>query len=189
MEIWKDIKGYEGLYQVSNYGRVRSLNYNRTFKCVILKQNNVRGYKQVGLHKNGNLKNFFVHRLVATAFIPNPENLQEVNHKDENPQNNNVENLEWCDRRYNINYLNRNKKVSDKNTNGILSKVVLQFTKDGRLVREWPSANECCRSGFSKGHISKCCRGERKTHKGFIWKYKRGCVISPKNDNSRIVTN
>ena len=103
-EIWKDIPEYEGLYQVSNLGNVRSLNYNRTGEIKLLKQGNVNGYKVVILYKDGKKKNYLVHRLVAIAFLPNPNNLPIINHKDENPSNNNVNNLEWCTQAYNTNY-------------------------------------------------------------------------------------
>ena len=113
-QIWKDIPGYEGLYQVSNTGRVRSLNYNRTGETKVLKQGtNKGGYKRVNLYKDGKFKIYFVHRLVALVFIPNPNNYPVINHKDENPKNNTVWNLEWCTQEYNINYGNCRKKMSE----------------------------------------------------------------------------
>lgn len=109
--IWRDIKGYEGIYQVSNYGEViRLMSYDsrgHLRKSKILKQNrNKYGYLQLGLHKNGKEKKFLVHRLVAETFIPNEKKYPEINHKDENKQNNSVSNLEWCNRIYNVNYGN-----------------------------------------------------------------------------------
>ena len=171
VEIWKDVKDYEGLYQVSNWGRVKSFKFG---KERILKQfTNNDGYLQVHLCKNGKLKTFLVHRLVAEAFLDNPNNLPQVNHKDENPQNNNVENLEFCSAKYNTNFGTRNKRISDKNTNGKLSKPVLQFTLDGQFVKEWPSVRQAEREGgFNQSHITDCCKGKIKTHKNFIWKYK-----------------
>ena len=113
-EEWKDIKGYEGLYQVSNLGRVKSLGNNKSKKEKILDPKpNMYGYKEVRLSKEGKRKPYKVHRLVAIYFIPNPNNYKEVNHKDEDKTNNHVSNLEWCDRKYNINYGTRNKKASD----------------------------------------------------------------------------
>ena len=111
---WKDIPGYEGLYQVSNLGEIKSLNYRNTGKEKIIKpRKNKGGYLRVVLCKNGKQKDFLVHRLVAVAFIPNHNNYNQVNHKDENPSNNNVNNLEWCTSKYNSNYGNRNKKLSE----------------------------------------------------------------------------
>lgn len=112
-EIWKDIPGHEGKYQVSNLGRVRSLNYNRTGKIKLLKQGNVNGYKVVILYKDGKKKTYLVHRLVAIAFLLNPNNLPIINHKDENPSNNNVNNLEWCTIAYNNTYGTARKRASE----------------------------------------------------------------------------
>jgi len=120
-EIWKDIKGYESLYQVSNLGRVKSL-ARKVIKinCVsfkkerILKQQTDRyGYKKVILQRNYQIKTFSIHRLVAEAFLENPYNLPQINHKDENKENNCVLNLEYCDSKYNNNYGTRNKRVSE----------------------------------------------------------------------------
>lgn len=113
-ETWKPIKNYEGLYEVSNKGQVRSLNYKRTGEIKILKLRvNKYGYLQVHLSKNGKHYAKSIHRLVAQTFIPNPNNYSQVNHKDEKRDNNNVENLEWCNCKYNNNYGNRNKKISE----------------------------------------------------------------------------
>ena len=110
MEIWRDIKGYEGIYQISNKGRVKSLHYG---KEKILSPSKHSGYFFVRLFKKGEKpKEFDIHRLVAQAFLPNPDNLPIVNHKDENKLNNNVENLEWCNSEYNLNYGNRNERVN-----------------------------------------------------------------------------
>ena len=123
-EIWKDIPDFEGLYQVSNLGNVRVLdryvnsairnNDKVKRKGKILKQYNKRGYLQVSLIKNHKRYYFSVHRLVAMAFLPNPDNLPQVNHKDENPLNNNLFNLEWCTAKYNCNYGNRNSKIYNR---------------------------------------------------------------------------
>lgn len=107
MEEWKNIIGYEGLYEVSNKGNVRNVRRNKLLKLL----KNKYGYIQVYLYKNGIRTVFTVHRLVAKAFIPNPDNLPEVNHKNENPINNSVNNLEWCDHKYNSNYGNRTKNI------------------------------------------------------------------------------
>lgn len=180
-EIWRDVVGYENLYQTSNLGRARSLDRwvksksgsVRLCKGKILKPGTTKdGYLKVCLCKNGKKKNFRVHRLVAEAFIPNPYNLPEVNHKDENKLNNNAENLEWCDRLYNVRYGTGIERVAEKNTNGKLSKSVLQFTLDGEFVREWESIAECGRNGYNQGNVAACCQDKRKSHHKFIWRYK-----------------
>ena len=167
-EIWKDIKNYEGLYQVSNLGRVKSLYYNKILQNAVQKD----GYFQVSLSKNGIQKMYLVHRLVAEAFLPNPHNYLCVNHKDEDKSNNIYTNLEWCDVKYNANYGTRNKRISKSNTNGKLSKPVLQYTLDGQFVKEWSSTMECGRNGYHQGTVAQCCRGELKKHKGYMWRYK-----------------
>ena len=137
-EIWKDKKDYEGHYQVSNCGRVKSIKFG---KEIILKQNIKGGYYSVVLSKNGILKNYLVHRLVAEAFLDNPDNLPQVNHKDECKTNNIVSNLEWCDRKYNVNYGSRNKRAAEK-----LSKIVRQYDLNGNFTKEWKSTRECDRN-------------------------------------------
>ena len=173
-EEWKDIKNYEGLYQVSNWGRVKSLITDKNRRKRILKQHNRgNGYLFVVLTNNEHQsKNISVHRLVAETFLPNPENLPEVNHIDENKENNRVDNLEWCDHTYNINYGNRTKKASESKLNGKQSKPVLQFTLTGDLIREWESTMECGRNGFNQGAVAACCRGKLLQYKGFLWMYK-----------------
>ncbi len=185
MEIWKDIEGFEGLYQVSNKGRVKSLEREliyingrrHLYKETILKsirQNT--GYYTVTLHKDrvANIK--FVHRLVAQAFLPNPQSLPQVNHKDEDPSNNKLENLEWCSASYNMNYGTIKQRLRERELNHPkLSKAVCQYTLDGELVATYPSAMEAMRQGgFHRGHIDECCNRSKyyKTHKGFIWRFK-----------------
>lgn len=172
-EIWKPKKDYEGLYEVSNFGRVKSLNYRNTGRTELLNLfKDIGGYLKVGLNKNGKKKIFFVHRLVAETFIPNPNNLPFINHIDENKKNNSVDNLEWCTREYNNNYGTRNERSAKARINGKCSKKVLQFTLDGILVKEWPSSKEVGRNGYDGSNIRKCCRGERNSAHGYIWKYK-----------------
>ena len=181
-EIWKPIKGFEGLYEVSNFGRVKSLpkitnnQYGKEER--ILKPGVTNGYYFVCLCKNGKNTLKLVHRLVAEAFLPNPDNLPCVNHKGENPSKNFVWQLEWCTQGYNINYGHRNNKVSDTLTNRTdLSKPVLQFDLNGNLIKEYPSIIEAERqTGFNNAHISKCCLGKRKTAYKYIWKYKEKAV-------------
>ena len=179
IEIWKtavyDGEIYEGLYKVSNLGKILSLNYRNTGKAKLRKPvENTDGYFQVGLRKNGKRKMCYVHRLIAETFLENPENLPEVNHKDEDKTNNFVflnedgtvnkekSNLEWKTHRGNCNHGTRNERVAKA-----LSKRVIQLSLSGDLIREWPSVAEVGRNGYNFSHIAACCRGERKTHKGF----------------------
>ena len=161
-EIWRTIKGYESQYQVSDQGRVKSLKFGK--ERILKPLRNTFGYLFVFLCKNGEKKEYKVHRLVAKTFIPNPDNLPQVNHKDEDKDNNSVQNLEWCDSKYNNNYGTRNEK---------LSKSVLQYTKSGVFVREWKSATDVQRNlNYNIGNISKCCTGKLKSAYNFIWKFK-----------------
>lgn len=170
-EIWKDIVGYEGLYQVSNYGKVKSFNYLGHGKIAILKPSTTNdGYLRVVLCVNRVRKYMSVHRLVAETFIENVNNLPQVNHKDENPSNNYVYNLEWCTVKYNSNYGSRNEKLSFSKMNKC-SKSVIQYDRDGNFINQYPSIREAERSGFRSGHIIDCCKGKTKHHKGYIWRY------------------
>ena len=154
-EIWKDVELYDGLYQVSNLGRVKSLNYRRTGKEQRLKPCDTgNGYLQVVLYKNGKIDRPLVHRLVAKAFIPNPENKPEVHHRDGNTHNNCVSNLQWVTR----------KEHRDKDR----SKKVL-CVETGTI---FPSASEAGRQiGIDIGNINSCCQGKRKTAGKYHWRY------------------
>lgn len=164
-EIWCPVKNYESLYEVSDQGRVKSIGYG---KERILKPARHTGYLRVYLYKNGEMKTYKIHRLVAQTFIPNPDNLPQVNHKDENKENNFVQNLEWCDQKYNNNYGTRTQRQAEK-----LSKPVLQYTKSGVFVREWKSTRDVERNlGYLHDHISSCCTGRYKSAYNFIWKFK-----------------
>lgn len=167
-EIWKDIEGYEGIYQISNFGDVKSLNYSRTKKEHTLKQQiDKYGYKRVLLYKNNKSKHYLIHRLVAQAFIPNPDNLPQINHKDENRQNNVFNNLEWCDCKYNNNYGNRNQKIQKS-----LSKEIKQLDKNGKLIKIWENSIIASKHlNIHSGNIRSCCRHELKTAGGYIWEY------------------
>ena len=172
-EEWKEIRDYEGLYQVRNTGKIKSLNYRHTGREKIMKHSvNKIGYLIVKLYKNRKFKSFIVHRLVAEAFIPNPNNYPCVNHKNEIKDDNRAENLEWCDAKYNNNFGTRKERVAEKTTNGKCSKSVLQIDKTtNEVIAEFPSINEVQRQlGIS--HISECCLGKRNTAGGFKWKYK-----------------
>lgn len=167
--MWKDIANYEGLYKVNSIGEVYSIRTNKFINPTI--RNN---YLAVGLWKNGKVKMKSIHRLVAETFIPNPNNLPQVNHIDENKLNNRVENLEWCTAKYNLNYGTHTKKVVEKLTNGPLAKKVAQYDLDGNLIKVWDSIREIKRClGYDNGTISKFCRNKVnwKHCYGFIWKY------------------
>lgn len=162
-EIWKDIEGYEGLYQVSNLGKVKSLNYNQSGKEKVLKACKSKGYYYVILCKDSKQKNCSVHRLVANAFIPNPDNLPQVNHIDEDKTNNACFNLEWCERKYNMNFGTRTKRSAEKRSKSVIC------IETGKI---YPSINQVGRDlGISIGHISDACNGKIKTYKGFHWRY------------------
>lgn len=169
MEIWKSlpIEGFEH-YQVSNLGNVRNSSYKGTGRALNMKLHKDKdGYPRVSLRQ----KMFRVNRLVAIAFIPNPNNLPQVNHKDEVKDNNRVENLEWCDNVYNSNYGTKKERLSKSkmNTN---CKAVCQCDMDGNVIKIWPSVCELERQfGYDPGLISSRCRGKGNTAYGFKWKY------------------
>lgn len=173
-EYWRPVVGYEGLYMVSNLGRVKSLNYKNTGKEHELSPVLIGGYKRVLLYKNRNRKHYLVHRLVAMAFLPNPNNLPEVNHKDEDKFNNCVDNLEWCTRKYNNNYGTGIERRVMKRINGKDSKVIYQYSLNGDLIKVWPSSKEIQRqTGYDRSFICSCCRckDKNRTAYGFKWRY------------------
>ena len=171
-EIWLPIEGYENLYEVSNLGRVRSLKRTVTNKNGVTQKvpgkilkpgTQQNGYLTVALCKNGISRSFYLHRIVSTAFLPNPDNLPCVNHLDENKQNNSVENLEWCTQKENINYGTRNKRVSEK-----LSKPVLCI----ELNQIFPSLTEAARQlCLSVENLSHVLTGRFKTTGGYHFEY------------------
>ncbi|EGT4137988.1 hypothetical protein EQZ09_09310 [Clostridium perfringens] len=172
-EEWKDIIGYEGLYKVSNLGRVKSLNYCNTKKAKILK--NIKdkdGYLVICLTNKGNKKNFKIHRLVALHFLDNLENKEQVNHKDENKENNHVSNLEWVTSKENINHGTRIERVrkSLKN-NPKRSKSVIGININKKDIVRYPSLREAGRNGFSATGVAECCNKKRTIYKGYIWEY------------------
>ena len=168
-ELWKDIEGYEGLYKVSSYGNVLSLKYCGSNRKHLLAPNpDHKGYLMVYLSKKGKTKTFKIHRLVASAFIPNPHNLPQVNHIDENPNNNKVENLEWCTRKYNLDYGTRVQRMKEK-----LATPVLQFDLNGNFIKEHESQSDAARAiSGTQTSISCCVRGIYDSYKGYKWRYK-----------------
>lgn len=201
VEIWKslDFLGYPD-YEVSNMGRVKSLPRNSTKGGILKPQTYSKGYLRIGLSKNGKVKHFLVHRLVCFAFIPNPQNYPIINHKDENPSNNHVDNLEWCNHSYNMNYgtckermsvnvskalkgkyIGENnpmygKPMSEKMKNTLYNanrKTVLLYNVYGVLLNEFESVVVASKeTNIDKRSIALCASGKRKTAGGYIWKYK-----------------
>ena len=192
IEIWKtavyDNEIYEGLYQVSNFGKILSLNYHNTGKSELLKPvANKDGYLHLILSKNKEKKTCLVHRLVAETFLPNPEGKPEINHKIEGDEgktlnmvifnkdgtvNKEKTTIEWVTREENNNYGTRNKRASETQINDPnKSKRVLQLSLSGELIREWPSIQECGRNGFNQGAVWLCCNGKKPQYKGFKWMY------------------
>lgn len=171
-EEWKDVKGYEGIYQISSYGRVKSTRRRGSqggiLKLSLDKKNT--GYFKIRLCKSNHYKSFFIHRLVAQAFIANPNNYPQVNHKDENRQNNNVDNLEWCTNKYNSNYGNhswRNGRAQRENL-----KWVCQYSTNNKFIAKYKTAEEAAKAvnGFAS-NISKVAHGSINTAYGYKWKY------------------
>lgn len=180
MEEWKDIKGFEKVYQISNYGRLKSLerlakikNGYRKVKERILKPSiGTCGYFQYPLKYNGKKKTILIHIEVAKCFIENKNGFKEVNHKDEKKLNNFVENLEWCDRKYNNIYGKRkeNEIKTQQNTHPSRKKIQ-QFNKNGDLIAVYQSEREAERyTKILHNNISNCVKGKRKTAGGYIWK-------------------
>lgn len=186
IEIWKDVVGYEGYYQVSNLGRVKSVD-----RIVIIKKNfcefeklrkskllkpikSNTGYMRVGLHKNGIYIKKSVHRLVCESFIENKNNHPIINHKDENKENNNVNNLEWCTYSYNRNYGTATKKIKDIETNSPKKSKKVAQIKNGEIIAIFPSVAEVQRSmGYMHSNIISCCNNKphHNTAYGYEWKY------------------
>lgn len=192
-EIWKDIEGYEGLYEVSNFGNVRSKDHettviakHRTYKLpkkgrVLTPTTRRHGYLAVQLygrggHETRGMRTYSIHRLVAQAFIPNPNGYTEVNHKDECKTNNHVENLEWISHVDNARYGTAISRRSSKLKNGKRSRKIAQYTRDGKLVRVFPSLSEAQRQGYVASNIHKCANGHPAySHAyGYVWRYADG---------------
>lgn len=163
-EEWREILGYEGLYEVSNTGFVRKVNSGHILKD----RDNGRGYRYVRLH-NGSIYTVYVHRLVAKAFLPNPLGLPQVNHKNEVKDDNRVENLEWCTAKYNVNYGMALEKNRIHN-----SIKIAQYDLDGNWIKDWDSGKAAVigLGGNSLSTINNCLKGRSKTALGYIWRYK-----------------
>ena len=192
-EIWRTAiyKGeiYEGLYKVSNLGKILSLNYKNTGKAKLMTPvEDTNGYLIVKLSKNKEKKKCLVHRLIAQTFLPNPDGKPHINHKIEGDEGKKINivifnedgtvnkertTIEWVTPKENSNYETRNERIAKALTNGKQSKPVLQLSLSGDLIREWPSTKEIERQlGYNNANISACCRGKLKTAYGFRWCYK-----------------
>ena len=170
-EIWKDIKGYQGLYQVSNLGRIKSIKRNIFLKA----HTNSKGYLVVSLSKNNSLSTYRIHRLVAETFIPNLENKPQVNHINGIKSDNRIDNLEWCTNSENQKHAFKNglqkSVVGNSNPN---SKEILQFSLSGQLIKKWDSLYDIYNTlGISRSSIWRCCTGKYKKSHNFIWKYNK----------------
>ena len=170
-EIYKDIVGYEGKYQVSNLGNVKSLNYHRSGKEKVLTPfQKPNGYMTITLWKDNSGHTKHIHRLVAETFIENPDNLPEVNHIDENKENNRIDNLEWCNSKYNMNYGTWIDRRRDNFDYSYCCKRVNQYDLNGNFIKTWSNIALAQRE-LKICHISDCCNGKRKTAGKYIWKY------------------
>ena len=184
-KTWKEIKGYEGRYLISDSGNVMSLNYGKMgFAKVLTWKVNNKGYAWVELRKNGIKEQKLIHRLVAEAFIENPEGFNLINHKDENPLNNDVDNLEWCDNSYNVRYsLERHPERRVYHGHGIRegkykALAVIQLDKGGNVIKEWENARTIfVETGMSDWSISEVCRGNRHTAYGYLWRYANEDIV------------
>ena len=181
MERWKDIKGYEGIYQVSDLGRVKRIGRYKNQSGaewesgkILSPANNQKGYYFVNLSQNNKTAQKYIHRLVAEAFVPNPKNKPTVNHINCDRSDNRAENLEWATYRENNNYAIKMMRSAGKNKrNNKLSKPIQQIDLQGNVIKEYPSYREAERQTGISG-IDKVCAGVkyRKTAGGYFWRYK-----------------
>ena len=190
-ELWKPVKGFEGKYMVSNYGRVKTIgrNVNWTLRDgsiaqvyiaskMLRQQMNYKGYYRITLRRDKKDFNIAVQRIVGITFLSNPNDLPQINHKDENKENNCVSNLEWCTAKYNNNYATKNDRLSETMRKhyvprSFAARKVVQYDKKGVFISEYPSLKQAERiTGIDVSGISKCCRGIYKQFRGFVWQYK-----------------
>ena len=175
MQIWKDIEGYKGHYQISNYGNVRSLKKD----AFLMKGAYLKGYKIISLWKNGIGKMFRVHRLVAAAFIPNPENKPCIDHIDGDKSNNHADNLRWVTYLENNNNPITKKRLSENNAKNMQGKEgalhpnskPVKMIKNGVCLKIYQSIHLVKKDGFNDTLIIRCCKGRMKKHKGYNWEY------------------
>lgn len=187
-EVWKDVVGYEGLYQVSNLGRLKSLEKSTKFysgyqkkicerkypERIICKNHISNGYLQIELFKNGKVKRLTMHRIVAKTFIPNPNNYPCVNHKDGNKLNNNANNLEWCTYKQNTEHAIKTGLTKNKGKNNGFSRAVNQYDLQGNFIKKWDCIMDFYKSinkSEKSSSVSSCCSGKYKTAYGYKWKY------------------
>lgn len=170
MEVWKEIEGYEGAYEISNKGSVKNI---RTGKCLRLGYSNTSNYPCVVLSLNGHKKCYAVHRLVAKAFVPNPNNLPEINHINENREDNRAENLEWCSRLYNIRYgTGIRRRAENVRNDPRRSTQVIQRDMDGKEIRIYPSFHEMHRqTGYDRHAVKRAIDGKIKHAYGYKWSH------------------
>lgn len=174
-ELWKPIEGT--YYTVSNFGRVKSLPRNTAHERILKQRLNRDGYYYVNLSINGKTKTYKPHRLVAQMFIPNPNNLPQVNHKDGDKTNNNIDNLEWCDASYNQKHavklgLTHPWMKGVKGKNCMFSKKIYQYDMENNLIKEWDCMSDVQRElGIPVPHLVRVCKGQRKTTRGYKWSY------------------
>jgi NUMOD4 motif-containing protein/HNH endonuclease/NUMOD1 domain-containing protein len=189
IEIFVSVNGYDGIYEISNFGRIKSLKRNIEYlnkngnvvNCVLPEKIlipgvHTNGYLKISLYKNAKEERFFIHRLVAIHFILNPENKPQVNHKDGDRKNCKLNNLEWAtgseNKIHSFTVLGR-KNIGLKGKDNVSSKVVLQYDLNGNFLNEFESSGDARRRlGLSSNHITDCCTGKLKNAYGFIWKFK-----------------